>query len=103
MSLNRTEQRMFDYLMGHPDERQHWLGKVQSIAAAVGDPHAAATRLEVELSYYLKERSGVVPKLRDLEPREGVGRTSLRNLAEHLLRLWVAPRPKKPVVQTGGQ
>jgi len=97
MSLNRTEQRMFDYLMGHPDERQHWLGKVQSIAAAVGDPHAAATRLEVELSYYLKERSGVVPKLRDLEPREGVGRTSLRNLAEHLLRLWVAPRPKPKV------
>jgi len=97
MSLNRTEQRMFDYLMGHPDERQHWLGKVQSIAVAQGDPHAAATRLEVELSHYLKERSGVVPRLRDLEPREGAGRTSLRNLAEHLLRLWVAPRPKPKV------
>ena len=70
--------------------------EIAAIRAAAGDPHAAAMRLETELSYYLRERSGVVTKLKDLEPREGAGRTSLRNLAEHLLRLWVAQRPKKP-------
>jgi hypothetical protein len=95
MSLNRTEQRVFDYLMGHPDERQHWVSKVQSIAAAGGEAHAMTMRLEAELGRYLKERSEMVPALRDLAQHEGAARTSLRNLAEHMTRLWVAPRPKK--------
>ena len=98
VSLNRTEQRIFDYIQGHPEERQYWQNKVQSIAAAEGDPHAAARRLEAELWHYYKERSGVVPDFREVVAREGLSRTSMRNLAEHFLRLWVAPRPKKPPV-----
>ena len=94
MSLNRTEQRVFDYLQGHPEERQFWQTKVQSIAAALVDPHVAAHRLESELWHYYKERSAVVPAFRDAVAREGRGRTSMKNLAEHLLRLWVTPRPK---------
>jgi len=92
MSLNRIEQRLFDYILGHPDERQFWLGKVQTIAGT-GDRHTAATRLEAELWRYHEERSAVVPQFRDHARREGMARTSLRNLAEHCLRLWVAPRP----------
>ena len=95
MSLNRTEQRVFDYVRGHPEERQYWQNKVQSIAGGVEDPHAATLRLEVELWHYYKERSGVVPELREAAAREGLARTSLKNLAEHMLRLWVALRPKK--------
>jgi hypothetical protein len=38
----------------------------------------------------------VVPQFRDHARHEGLARTSLRNLAEHCLRLWVAPRPTAP-------
>src|SRR5471030_1791723 len=95
VSLNRTEQRVFDYIMGQPEERGYWQNKVQRIAAA-GDPHAGASRLEAELWSYYKERSAVVPDFREAVAREGLGRTSMKNLAEHVLRLWVAPRPKTP-------
>ena len=97
MSLNRTEQRVFDYVLGHPEERQYWQNKVQSIAAEVTDPHAAAARIEVELWYYYKERSGVVPAFKEAAQREGMARTSMKNLSEHLLRQWVAPKPKRKV------
>jgi len=96
VSLNRTEQRIFDYIGGHPEERQYWQNKVQNIAAAEVDPHAAAHRLEADLWHYYKERSAVVPDFRDAVAREGLGRTSMKNLAEHFMRLWVAPKPKKP-------
>ncbi len=96
MSLNRSEQRVFDYLQGHAEERHYWLGKVQTIAADSADPHAAAHRLEGELWRYYQERSAVVPVFKDAARHEGLQRTSMKNLAEHLLRLWVAPRPKKP-------
>jgi hypothetical protein len=96
VSLNRTEQMIFDYLQGHAEERQYWQTKVQSIAAAVVDPHVAAHRLEAEFWQYYKERSAVVPVFRDAVAREGLARTSMKNLAEYVLRLWVAPRPKKP-------
>ena len=95
VSLNRTELRVFDYIQGHPEERQYWQNKVQSIAAG-GDTHVAASRLEGELWHYYKERSAVVPAIRDAVAREGLARTSMKNLAEHFLRLWVAPRPKPP-------
>ena len=99
MSLNRIEQGLFDYILGHPEERQYWQGKVQSIAGT-GDLHTVATRLEVELWRYQQERSAVVPQLRDDARREGPGRTSLRNLAEHCLRQWGPPRPP-PSAQPG--
>jgi len=96
VSLNRTEQRLFDYVQRHAEERHYWQTKVQSIAAAVGDRHAAASRLDAELCYYHRERSGVVPELRDAAVREGLARTSMKNLAEYLLRLWAPPPLKRP-------
>lgn len=100
MSLNRCEQRIFDYLQKHQEERHHWQRKFQSVAKDVSDQHIAAMRLETELWRYYEERSGVVPALREAAKHEGLRRTSMRNLAELLLRLWVAPPPKKkPVAQ----
>jgi hypothetical protein len=40
------------------------------------------------------ERSAVVSPFRDQAGREGLPRTSMRNLADYLLRLWTEPRPK---------
>ena len=96
MSLNRAEQRLFDYIQGHAEERQYWHDKVQSIARQLGDPHAAAVRIEADLWHYHRERSGIVPELRAAAAREGMARTSMRNLAEYMLRLWAPPPPKKP-------
>src|SRR5689334_19554096 len=95
VSLNRTEQRLFDYVERHPEERHFWFGKVQRIAGELPDPHAAATRLEVELWNYYRERAGVAAELREAAQREGLARTSMKNLAEYLMRLWVAPKLKK--------
>jgi hypothetical protein len=41
------------------------------------------------------ERSGVVPAFREAIAHEGAQRTSMKNLAELALRLWVEPKPKK--------
>lgn len=95
MSLNRCEQRIFDYLQSHPDERHFWVGKVQSVWGRSGDDAAAVAQLESELWLYYKERSDVVPAFREAVQAEGRQRTSMKNLAELLLRLWVEPRPKK--------
>ncbi|MGH7995618.1 MAG: hypothetical protein ACREFX_04625 [Opitutaceae bacterium] len=93
MSLNRSEQRIFDYLRGWAEERQHWVRKVQTFSAESGNAAQAAQRLEGELWRYYVERSAVVPALREAAVREGLNRTSLRNLAEMLLRQWTNPKP----------
>jgi hypothetical protein len=95
VSLNRSEQRIFDYLSAQPDERQFWIGKVQKIARAEVDDFAAALRLEPELWSYYVERSSVVAHFREAAAREGLNRTSMRNLAELLIRLWSPPRTKQ--------
>jgi hypothetical protein len=95
MSLNRCEQRVFDYLQGHAEERHFWQAKVQSACRAAGDDHAAAQRLETELWRYYEERSAVAPIFKEAARIEGLRRTSMRNLAELLIRLWTEPRPKK--------
>lgn len=95
MSLNRSEQAIFDYWERHVDERHFWQEKVRQVARESRDDPAAAVRLEAELWSYYVERSGVVEPFRSLAAREGLARTSMRNLAEYLLRLWVAPRPKQ--------
>jgi len=94
MSLNRFEQRVFDYLQGHRDERQFWQEKVRSIVKSLNDDHAAAARLDGEFWRYYVERSGVVPVFKDAARHEGMKRTSMKNLAELVIRLWVEPRPK---------
>jgi hypothetical protein len=95
MSLNRSEQRVFDYLQSQVDERHFWIAKVQKTSRACGESSAEAARvLENDLWAYYLERSGVVKAFRDAAQREGLQRTSMKNLAELLLRLWVEPKPR---------
>ena len=95
MSLNRCEQRIFDYWQGHGDERHFWKEKVQTISKRLGDDHAAAAQIGSELWSYYLERSEVVPAFKDAARHEGVQRISMKNLAELLIRLWTEPKPKK--------
>ena len=95
MSLNPAEQRIFDYLQARPDEGRFWREKVRAIAAAPDAVETMATRLERELWRYHVERSATASPFREAAQREGLARTSMRNLAELLLRLWTEPRPKK--------
>lgn len=102
MSLNRCEQRVFDYLQRHPEERHYWQGKFQAAAKAAADDHVAAAKLEPELWRYYEERSAVAAPFREAVRHEGLQRTSMRNLAELLIRLWTEPRPKKRPATEGG-
>ena len=95
MSLNRCEQMIFDYVQGHPEERHFWQDKVRALAASAPDEHAVAAELEGELGRYLEERSRVAEPFRSAAAQENLRRTSLRNLAEHWLRMWAPPRPKR--------
>lgn len=95
MSLNRNEQMIQAYLQARPDELRHWQEVVRREAKRASDPHAAAVVLERELWRYFEERAAVAEPFRDVARREGLVRTSMRNLAELLIRLW-APFPEKP-------
>jgi hypothetical protein len=103
MSLNRCEQRVFDYLQSHPDERHHWRGKFQRVTKDAVDERVAVEQLEVELWRYHQERSAVVPLFKEAAAQEGLKRTSMKNLAELLLRLWTEPKPKKKVTEAGAE
>jgi hypothetical protein len=95
MSLNRCEQRIFDYLRAHAEEERFWRDKVRAAATRTGAGPEAAPRLEIELWRYYEERSAVTATFREAVRAEGLRRTSLRNLAELLLRLWTEPAPGK--------
>ena len=95
MSLNPIEQMVFNYVEAHAEERRFWENKVRTAAAGAADEHAAAVELERELWGYFEERSRVAPPFRELAARQGLRRTSLRNLAELWLRLWTPPRPRR--------
>jgi hypothetical protein len=92
MSLNRTEQLVSDYVERHPEERSFWVEKVRGVAQSSVDDYAAANSLAAELWRYVEERSAVSSPFRELAQREGLRRTSMRNLAEYWLRLWTAPK-----------
>ena len=97
MSLNRAEQRVFDYFQSHREERQFWQEKVRAALKVAGDPHAAAARLDGELWRYYEERSAVAAPFKEAARLEGLQRMSMKNLAELLLRLWTElPARKKP-------
>ncbi len=102
MSLNRSEQMIFDYLQRHPEERQHWEAKVRAEARNAPDDHVAADRLQGQLWDYYVERSGAASPFRETVQREGLQRISMRNLAEYLIRLWTPPRPKRQSSGAGG-
>lgn len=103
VSLNRSEQQIFNYIEANRDERHFWEQKVRDFAAKHADLAEAAVALDGVLWRYYVERAGVVPALKQEAERVGLRRVSMRNLAEYLLRLWVAPRPAKkpPVVFEG--
>lgn len=85
----------YDYLHAQVDEKRHWQEVVRrEFTRAEGDTHAAAAVLERELWNYFAERAEVVEPFRGEARRVGLVRTSMRNLAELLLRLW-APPPAK--------
>jgi hypothetical protein len=95
MSLNASEQMIFDYVQAHPDERHYWVEKVQKTSRASVDDFEAARLLDADLWRYFEERSGVASPFKELAQRQGIRRTSMKNLAEYLLRLWGPPRAKK--------
>ena len=94
MSLNQCEQRVFDYLQSHQEERQHWQEKFQAAARVADSEHVAVDILAGELWRYYEERSAVVSPFKEAAVLEGVRRISMKNLAELLLRLWTEPRAK---------
>lgn len=95
MSLNRSEQRIDDYLKRSKDERHYWISKVQTICRSEPEFVKAVARIENELWRYYVERSSVVPEFKEVARREGLARISMQNLAELMVRLWTEPR-KKP-------
>jgi hypothetical protein len=95
MSLNRNEQILFDYVQGKREERQYWQDKVQAIAKESLEIPDAVARLDTELWRYYLERSEVAPVFMAAVKTHGNRRTSMKNLAEHLIRMWTEPRPKK--------
>jgi len=95
MSLNRSEQMLYDYVQGQSDERHYWQRKVQSIVSETNETLLAVARLDSELWRYYLERSEVAPVFVAAARAYGLKRTSMKNLAEFLIRLWTEPRPKK--------
>jgi len=96
MSLNRSEQALYDYIKRHPEERQHFQNKVRAIVAGSSEAPVAVARIDSELWRYFGERSAVVPALHEVVRALGPQRTSMKNLAEFLVRLWSDPKPRKP-------
>lgn len=96
MSLNRSEQTLHDYIKRHPEERQYIHDKVRTLASTAADAAGAVARIDSELWRYYEERSAVVPLFKEAARVLGLRRTSMKNLAELLVRLWVEPKPKAP-------
>lgn len=96
MSLNRSEQMLYDYVQGQSEERQHLQEKVRGIVAASDELPAAVARIDAELWRYYLERSEVAHIFIAAARSYGLKRTSMKNLAEYLVRIWTEPRPRKP-------
>jgi hypothetical protein len=103
MSLNRIEQLLYSYMQGSREERHYWHNKVQMIVRESADIPASVSRIDAELWRYYLERSEVAPVFMADTRAYGKRRTSMKNLAEHLIRLWTEPRPKKPANPDGSQ
>jgi hypothetical protein len=95
MSLNRCEQTAFDYVKTHPGERQYLQDKVQAIVLGSTEIAKAVTRIDSELWRYYEERSSVVPAFSAALGPGTPRKTSMKNLAELLVRMWVEPNVVK--------
>jgi hypothetical protein len=102
VSLNRSEQILYDYVQGQRDERHYWQTKVQSFVREYSEIPAAVARLDSELWRYYLERSEVVPALAADARAHGTKRTSMKNLAEYLVRIWAPSPPKKRIPPESG-
>lgn len=91
MSLNRDEDLLLRYLHDHPDEERFWRARVLEIDRAATELPARTASLERELRAYAAERSRAEASL---QRAFGTGPVSVRNLAEHLFRVWAPPRAK---------
>jgi hypothetical protein len=94
MSLNRCEQTLFDYVKGHSDERQYLQHKVRALVSASPEVSTAVARIDSELWRYYEERSAVIPAFNEVLGTGGPRRTSMKNLAEFLVRQWTEPKPR---------
>jgi hypothetical protein len=94
MGLNRSEELIWGYVQTNPEERQHWKGKVQTLAKAKRDRHELAGAVESELRRYFDERCHAVKSLGEKVRLDGLQRSSMRNLAEYLLQVWAPIAPK---------
>jgi hypothetical protein len=88
MGLNRSEELILEYVQKNPDERHHWIGKVQTLSKSMRDKHDLASALEAELRRYYEERTQSVKTLKLLVERNGITRATMRNLAEYLVQIW---------------
>jgi hypothetical protein len=95
VSLNRYEQTLYDYVKSHPDERQYWQDKVRALVADSIDTPAGVARVDSELWRYFEERSAVLPSFGGTERQSGLRRTSMKSLAELLIRLWTDVKTRK--------
>jgi hypothetical protein len=102
MSLNRSEQMLYDYVRGQSGERHYWQDKVRGFVAQSADIAAAVSRIDAELWRYYLERSEVTPVFVEAARSHGLKRISMKNLAEFLVRLWTEPRPRKPPQEARG-
>jgi hypothetical protein len=96
MSLNRSEQALYDYIRGHAEERQYLQHKVRVISSESDDVGKAVARIDMELWRYYEERGAAEPSFREDLRVHGPKRISMKNLAEYLVRMWIEPRPRKP-------
>ena len=103
MSLNRSEQSLFDYINRHPEERQYIQEKVRAFSKASETAESAVGRIDSELWRYYEERSSVVPEFIEVARSYGLRRTSMKNLAEYLARIWTEPKPKKSPQDGSGE
>lgn len=85
---------MLDYVENHPEEKRFWVDRVVRAATNERDHHAAAGWLAEELRRYCEERAAVTSPFREWREAGGIPASSLRNLAEYWLRLWVVPRAR---------
>ncbi|MGH8020217.1 MAG: hypothetical protein ACREIA_18450 [Opitutaceae bacterium] len=92
MSLNRSEDALLSYLRSHPDEERFWRARVQNLDRGGVAREELSVILERELRDYAAERINAAPVLRDTF---GVGKVSLRNLAEYAIFSWTTPKPAK--------
>ncbi len=94
MSLNRYEQLLYDYIESLPEERRFWFDRVVEVAATNRRRETAALILNAELWEYFEERSRHESAFANVVGG-GMGKLSMLNLSEYLLRMWAGAHKGK--------